>query len=324
MIFKFAIQAAAGVSIAFAAAFPATAAEFPDRPVRIVVPASAGGASDILARMIAKKVGDEWKQPLVVDNRPGASGLIGNDVVAKAAGDGHTALVGSTILAQAPALYPKLAYDVLEDLTPVTIIALSANALVVPADSPAKTLADFVKLVKANPKSYSFASNGNATTSHMQGLQLNKIASLDMVHVPFKGSAPQLQAVLAGEVNSAIIDLGSSKPQIVAGRVRALAVTGETRLKALPSVPTFKELGFQGFEGVGWIALMVPSATPKEIVAKYAQSVRTALQSPEVVAKIEEMGMGPIIISPEDFAKKLRSDINYWAGIVKEQGIKVD
>lgn len=324
MIFKFAIHAAAGVSMAFAAAFPATAAEFPDRPVRIVVPASAGGASDILARMIAKKVGDEWKQPLVVDNRPGASGLIGNDLVAKAAGDGYTALVGSTILAQAPALYPKLAYDVLEDLTPVTIIALSANALVVPADSPAKTLPDFIKLVKAHPKSYSFGSNGNATTSHMQGLRLNKIASLDMVHVPFKGSAPQLQAVLAGQVNSAIIDLGSSMPQIVAGRVRALAVTGETRQKALPNVPTFKELGVQGFEGVGWIALMVPVATPKEIVAKYAQSVRAALQSPEVVAKIEEMGMGPIIISPEDFAKKLRSDINYWAGIVKEQGIKLD
>jgi tripartite-type tricarboxylate transporter receptor subunit TctC len=310
--------------MAFAAAFPATAAEFPDHPVRIVVPASAGGASDILARMIAKKVGDEWRQPLVVDNRPGASGLIGNDMVAKAAGDGYTALVGSTILAQAPALYPKLAYDVLKDLTPVTIIALSANALIVPADSPAKTLPDFVKLVKANPKSYSFASNGNATTSHMQGFQLNKIASLDMVHVPFKGSAPQLQAVLAGEVNSAIIDLGSSKPQIVAGRVRALAVTGETRLKSLPNVPTFKELGFQGFESVGWFALMVPSATPKDIVAKYAQSVRTALQSPEVVAKIEEMGLGPISISPEDFAKKLRSDINYWAGIVKEQGIKLD
>jgi len=305
-------------------AISANAATFPDRPIKIIVPATAGGAADILARLLAKPLADDWKQAVVVDNRPGASGIIGIDQAAKSPADGYTALLGYTFLVQAPALYQNLPYDGYKDFIPIAQIAKSSNLFVVPASSPANTLAEFVQLVRSQPGRHSFGSNGNATTAHIQGVFLNKKTGMDLVHVPFKGSAPQLNALLGSQVSSAILDIGSARAHLTNGKFKVLAVTGEQRLKAVPNVPTFRELGYDGFEAVGWFGLFLPAGTPKEVVAKYAEEASRILRQPDVASKVDGLGLIPVNVGPEEFARTMKSDGDQWARMVKDGNIKLE
>jgi tripartite-type tricarboxylate transporter receptor subunit TctC len=243
--------------------------------------------------------------------------------VAKAQPDGHTVLIAITQIIQAPSLVAKLPYDVFKDLAPVTQIALSTIVLVVPEQQPIKSVKELVDYAKANPGK-PYGTFGNATTSHLYGELLKKVADIDMTHVPYRGSAPLTNDLLANTVNSAFQDLTTASAQIKAGKLRALAVGGEQRRKAMPDVPTMAELGYPGFEIEGWLGLFVPAATPKEIVAKLSEEFARIVASPEGVAGIETLSLVPVGGSAEDFDKALHRDLDKWADVVKQTGVKGD
>jgi tripartite-type tricarboxylate transporter receptor subunit TctC len=224
------------------------------------VPYPAGGATDTLARTIAQKLQEAWGQPALVENKPGASGTIGNQFVARAPADGQTILIAITALIQQPLLMDKLPYDPLADLVPVTQIARSPSLFAVPLDSPAKSLKEFVAMVKANPHKYNYGTYGAGTSSHIQGSLLNMQAGLDLVHVPFQGAAPLVTNLVGGQLASAFIDSATARPQLKS--IRPLAVTGTQRMRGLPDVPTFAELGYHSFDPYGWFGVFVPDPAP--------------------------------------------------------------
>src|SRR3954447_12148341 len=296
-------------------------ADYPNRRITFVVPYPAGGATDVSARLLANKLSETWKQPVIVENKSGAGGVVGNDYVAKAQADGYTVLIAITQIIQAPSLVAKLPYDVFKDLTPVTQVALSTIVLVVPEQQPFKSVKELVDYAKANPGK-PYGTFGNATTSHLYGELLKKVANIDMTHVPYRGSAPLTNDLLANTITLAFQDLTTASAQIKAGKLRPLAVGGEKRRKALPDVPTMAELGYPGFEIEGWLGVFVPAATPKEIVAKLSEELARIIASPEGVAGIETLSLVPVGGSAETFEKVLRRDYEKWADVVKATGVK--
>jgi len=307
---------------AFAFAAPAFAqGNYPSQPLKLVVPYPAGGATDALGRMIGQKLQEAWGQTTIVENKPGAGGTIGNQLVARAPADGHTILIGITALIQQPPLMEKLPYDPLKDFAPVTQIARSPSLFVVPLDSPAKSLKDFVAMVKAKPGTYNFGTYGAGTSAHIQGALLNMQAGIDLVHVPFQGSAPLLTNIIGSQVASAFIDSASARPQLKSMRV--LAVTGTQRMPSLPEVPTLAELGYHSFEPYGWFGAFVPAATPAPVVRKLSEEIDRILRLPEVAAKIEGLGLQQAGGKPEDFQKILRTDAAIYAKIIKEANIRL-
>ena len=316
-----ALLASIAVTALCASAHQASADSYPSRRITFVVPYPAGGATDVLARLLANKLQESWKQTVLVENKSGGGGVVGNDYVAKAQPDGHTVLVGITQIIQAPSLVAKLPYDVFKDLAPVTQISLSTIVLVVPEQQPIKSVKELVDYAKANPGK-PYGTFGNATTSHLYGELLKKVADVDMTHVPYRGSAPLTNDLLANTVNSAFVDLTTASAQIKAGKLRALAVGGEKRRTALPDVPTMAELGYPGFEIEGWLGVFVPAATPKEIVAKLSEELGRIIASPEGVAGIETLSLVPVGGSAEMFEKVLRRDYERWADVVKATGVK--
>jgi tripartite-type tricarboxylate transporter receptor subunit TctC len=256
-----------------------------------------------------------------VENKPGAAGTIGNNLVAKAPADGYTVLVGITALIQQPPMMENLPYDPLKDFAPVTMIARSPSMLAVPLDSPAKTLKDFVALVKANPGKYNFGSYGAGTSSHIQGALFNQQAGVDLVHVPFQGAAPLVTNLIGGQLSAAFVDSASARPHLA--RMRVLAVTGTQRLPALPDVPTFAELGYKSFEPYGWFGMLVPAATPAPIVQKLSDEVNRILKLPDIVARIEALGLWTAGNKPAEFAKTMRDDGAIYARIVKDANIRI-
>ena len=321
-----ATAAALLASIAIAAvcgsSHPATAADaYPSRRITFVVPYPAGGATDVLARLLANKLQESWKQAVVVENKSGGGGVVGNDYVAKAQPDGYTVLIAITQIIQAPSLVGKLPYDVFKDLTPVTQAGLSTIVLVVPEQQPIKSVKELVDYAKANPGK-PYGTFGNATTSHLYGELLKKVANIDMTHVPYRGSAPLTNDLLANTITSAFQDLTTASAQIKAGKLRPLAVGGEKRRKALPDVPTMAELGYPGFEIEGWLGVFVPAATPKEIVAKLSEELARIIASPEGIAGLETLSLVPVGGSAETFEKVLRRDYEKWADVAKATGVK--
>jgi tripartite-type tricarboxylate transporter receptor subunit TctC len=304
-----------------AAAIPAAAQDYPAQPVRIVVPYPAGGATDTLARTIATKLQEAWGQPVVVDNKPGASGAIGNDFVAKAAPDGYTALLGITAIVQLPAM-KKLPYDVMKDLRPLAQVASTNSAFVVPPSTPATSLKEFIALARAHKGKYDFGSYGVGTSSHIQGSLLNQQAGLDLQHVPYKGAAPLLQDLKGGQLTSAFIDMATLRPQIDGFKV--LAVTGTQRNRLLPNVPTFAEQGFHSFEPVGWFGLFMPAGVPAPVAKKFSAEVERILKLPDVAARIEGLGMQPGTLAGDDFGRLVRSDAQVYARIIKDANITLD
>ena len=300
----------------------AQAGTYPDRRITFVVPYQAGGATDVSARLLANKLSEAWKQPVVVENKSGAGGVVGNDYVAKAQPDGYTVLIAITQIIQAPSLVQKLPYDVFKDLAPVTQVALSTIVLTVPDAQPVKSVKELIDLAKANPGKMPYGSFGNATTSHLYGEVLKKKAGIDMTHVPYRGAAPLLNDLLANTVTAAFADLTTAGPHIKAGKVRALAVGGEKRRTQLPDVPTLAELGFSGFEAEGWVGVFVPAGTPKDIVQKLSAELARIIASPEGIAGLEAVSLMPVGGTAEAFEAALRRDYARWADVVKAVGVK--
>jgi tripartite-type tricarboxylate transporter receptor subunit TctC len=295
---------------------------YPAQPIKLVVPYPAGGATDTLARTIAQKLNEAWGQAVLVENKAGASGTIGNNLVAKAPADGYTALVAITALIQQPSLMDKLPYDPLKDFAPVTLIARSPSMLAVPLDSPARSLKEFVALVKANPGKLSFGSYGAGTSSHIQGSLLNQQAGLDLTHVPFAGAAPLLTNLVGGQIPAAFIDSASARPHLKS--IRPLAVTGTQRMHGLPDVPTFVELGYHSYEPYGWFGLFLPAGTPPAIVGRMSDEVNRILRLPDVTARIEALGLQVGGGKPEDLQQTLRTDAAIYAKIIKDANIRLN
>jgi len=311
-----------GAAAATALTSPARAqGSFPSQPIKMIVPYAPGGATDVLGRMMAQKLGEAWNATVLVENRPGAGGTIGNNIVAKAAPDGYTVLMAITAIIQQPTLM-NLPYDPLKDFSPITQVAKSPSMFVVPLNSPATTLKDFVTLVKANPGKYNFGSYGAGTSSHIQGALLNLQAGLDMVHVPFAGAAPLVTNMVGGQLTSAFIDTASARAHVKS--FRPLAVTGTQRMSYLPDVPSFKELGYQNFDPYGWFGLFLPPGTPAAIVNKYADESNRILKQPDVVSKVEGLGLFVGGGRPDEFAQLLRTDAGIYARIIKDGNIKIN
>lgn len=298
----------------------AQSAPYPSQPIKIIVPYPAGGATDTLARVLGQKLQEAWNAPTVVENRPGAGGTIGNNLVAKAAPDGYTVLLAITAIIQQPTLM-KLPYDPLKDFVPVIQVAKSPSMFVVPLGSPANSLKDFVALVKAQPGKFNYGTYGAGTSSHIQGALLNLQAGLDMVHVPFQGAAPLVNNMVGGQLTSAFIDSASARVHIKS--FKPLAVTGTQRMPLLPDVPSFKELGYHSYDPYGWFGLFLPPATPPAIVNKLSEEVNRILRLPDVVARIEGLGLWVGGGKPEEFGQIVKSDAALYAKIIKDANIQI-
>ena len=315
-----------------AAAMPAgaqqaqSAASYPSRTIRLVVPAAPGGGTDIIARLIAQGLTDSWGQTVVVDNRGGAGGIAGVTIVAKqSAADGHTMLLGSIgHLTFAPAIQRDLGYDPQKDLTPISLAAVQPFVVAATNSLPVKSVQELVTLAKSKPRSISYGSGGSGSASHL-GVELMMInGSFTMLHVPYKGSNPALTAVMGGEIQIAIAGLATVLPHSRAGKVRALAVTGSKRAQIAPEVPTVAESGIPGYQFDVWYGLVFPGGTPAAIVKKTNLEVVRLLKSPEVSSRFAGAGVEPITNTPEAFAKMIRDEIPNWHKVVKAAGIKVE
>ena len=311
-------------ALACTAVFGATAhaQTYPSKPIKMIVPYAAGGGVDAIARQLAKKTGEALGQSVTVDNRPGAGAIIGLDAVAKAPGDGYTILftAGSSINVN-PHVYKKLPYDPGKDLEPVVQAGNTPLVLLVSATNPAKTLAEFIAAAKAKPNSASFGSYGNGTTGHLLGTAFGKAASIDLLHVPFKGAAPAMTDLIGGNITSAIADLGSARGLLDGGKLRALAQTGAKRNPALPNVPTFTEAGQPSLEYMtGWLGVFVPAKTPKDVVDKLESAMSKTLQTPELKASMAELGYTATGLAGADFDKLVRTDTERWGKVVKDMG----
>jgi len=303
----------------------AFAQAYPTHSIRLVVPFPAGGTTDILARAAAQKLSESLGQAVVVDNRPGAAGNIGADLVAKSAPDGYTLLMGTVgTHAINPSLYAKMPYDHVKDFVPVVLVAGVPNVLAVYPPFPVNSVAELIALAKAKPGTINFASSGSGTSIHMSGELFKSMAGVDMTHVPYKGSAPALTDLMGGQVQIMFDNLPSALPLIKAGKLRAIAVTSLKRAPALPDVPTISESGLPGFEASSWFGVLAPAGTPSPIVAKINADVNKWLQSPEAREQMLAQGANAAGGTPEQFAAHIRAETEKWAKVVKASGAKAD
>jgi tripartite-type tricarboxylate transporter receptor subunit TctC len=302
----------------------ASTASFPDKPLRIVVTFTTGGAPDTLARILSEKLSTAWGQPVIVDNKPGAGGNTGADFVAKAPGDGYTIVVGTVGTHSInPSLYSKMPYDAVKDFSPITLLATTPNMLVINNDVPAKNLKDFIALGKKEGK-MTFASSGSGTSIHVSGELFKTMTGIDMVHVPYKGRATAIPDVLGGRVTMMFDNMPSSLQLVREGKLRALGVTSAQRSPAAPDIPTIAESGLPGFDAVSWFALFAPANTPKPIVDKWQTEVRRILKLPDVAKRLADNGLDAVGSTPEELAAYQKSEITKWAKVVKDSGAKAD
>ncbi len=304
---------------------PASAQSYPTKPIRLVVPFPAGGSLDVVARAIGQKLTEAWGQPVVIDNRPGAGGNIGADVVAKSAPDGYTILEGAlSTHAVNVSLYAKMPYDPVKDFAPITLVAVTPNVLVLNASFPVNSVPELLAYARSHPGKLSFGSGSNGSAGHLAGELFKTEAGVDMVHIPYKGGAPALQALLAGDTQLMFDNLANSEAQLKAGKLKALAVTTAKRSSLAPQLPTLSETGLPGFDIYTWWGFMAPAGTPPEIIAKWNAEVRRILATPEMKAFFAQQGAEPAADSPEQFAAMIKSEIAKYAKIVKQSGAKVD
>jgi tripartite-type tricarboxylate transporter receptor subunit TctC len=316
---------AAIAAIAITASSEAQTPAYPTKPIRLVVPFPPGGATDIIARAVAQKLGEAWGQSIVVDNRPGAGGNIGTELVAKAPPDGYTLEMGTVgTHAINASLYAKIPFDHVKDFAPIILVAGVPNVLEVTPSLPVNSVQELITYAKANPGKLNFASSGNGTSIHLSGELFKVMTGVQMTHVPYKGSAPAIQDLLSGQVQLMFDNLPPSLPQIKAGKLHALAVTSAARAPALPDVPTIAESGLPGFEASSWFGLLAPAGTPPAIIAKINAEVATWLASPEGKEKLASIGANAAGGSPDDFARHIQAETAKWAKVVKESGAKVD
>ena len=300
------------------------AQSFPSKPVKIIVPSTPGDGSDILARAIAQKLTERWGQPVLVENRPGAGGVVGTEAAARSPADGYTVIMGNAgSHAINQALYPKLSYDVVRDFAPITLVASAPNVFVVHPAVPARTVAEFIALAKKDPGKYSFASGGNGSSAHLNGEMLKSLAGIDMTHVPYKGSSPAITDVISGQVQLMIGNLPPILPHIKSGKVRALGVTTTTRFAATPEVPPVSET-VAGYESLAWFGLFAPVGTPKELLAKWHADSVAVLALPDIRERVAQLGFDVVGNTPEAYAALIRNDIAKWQRVVKASGARAD
>ena len=297
--------------------------DYPAKPIRLIVPYPAGGGTDTIARLIGTQLTQRWGQPVVVENKPGASGMLGNDIVAKAPGDGYTVLLGITAVVQIPALYKKVPYK-LADLAPVSQIAKSADLLMVPRSSGVTTLAQFVDKAKAAPGTMNYGTYGNATSSHMNGERFKQQAGIDLTHIPYQGSGPEMAALLGGQLTLAFVDATAAYPHIKSDKLNILAVTGSQRFPSLPNVPTMAESGYPGLEANGWFGVFLPASTPKAIVDKLGAEVAAIVKSPELNKRLTDMGLIAVGSLPDDFKTQVEKDAAHWKAVAEGAKISMD
>jgi tripartite-type tricarboxylate transporter receptor subunit TctC len=303
----------------------ARADDYPSRPIRFVVPYPAGGPLDTVARLLGQKVSESMKQPIIVDNRPGAGGNIGADFVAKSAPDGYTILMGAVAThAINPTLYSHIPYDPVADFVPVTQVASTPNVLVVNPSLPAKNVREFIAYAKANPGRLNFGSGSTGSAGHLAGELFKTMAGVDMTHVPYKGAGPAMQDLVAGRIQLMFDNLASSLGQVRAGKVRALAVTTAKRTSLAPELPTIAESGLPGFDINTWFGVFAPAKTPQPVVDRLYSEFTRALAMPDVRQKMIDLGAEPVGSKPAGFAAYIRSEKEKYARVIKASGAKVD
>ena len=291
---------------------------YPTRAVRVVVPFPPGGGTDIISRTVAQKLGETWGQPVIVDNRAGANGIIGTDVGAKAKPDGYTLLVVIATHAINPSLYRKLPYDTASDFVPITLMAQYPFILTIHPSLPPRTVKELIALAKGRPGQLSYASSGNGSGPHL-GFELFKsTARIDVVHIPYKGAGPANIDLISGQVQLMFNNFLAAMPQIKAGKLRVLAVTSAKRSQVMPDLPTMAEAGLPGFDVTGWYAVLAPAGTPQPIVNKIQTDVATALRVPALNARLSSEGAEPVGSTPQQFAKFLTDEIRKWTKVIAE------
>jgi tripartite-type tricarboxylate transporter receptor subunit TctC len=310
-------------AICLGAAWPAGAQQYPNRPIRLIVPSTPGGSVDTLARTIGPKLTERWGQQVVVDNRSGAGGAIAGELVAKSPPDGYLLLLGTIAsLATNISLQKKLPYDPVRDFAPVTLVATQNLMLVVHPSVPAKTVKELVRFAKSQPGKLSFASAGNGTGSHLSGELFKQVAGVDILHIPYKGVAPAMVDVISGQVAINFPSILSALPHVRSGRVRALAVTGAKRTRAAPELPTMQEAGIRDYESMTWYGIVAPAGTPQDIVAKLGSEVAAILRQPDIHERLSKEGADPVGSTPQEFGRFMQSEIEKWRKVIRAAGIR--
>ena len=317
-----------GVALAGALAMGSALAQaaWPERPVRVVVPFPASGATDLIARVVTQRVAQDLGQQLVVDNKPGAGGTIGSAEVAKAAPDGYTVLfTTSSTHAISPHLMPRLSYDATKDFTPVAHVADAPSVLLVTPSLPVKTVAELIGYAKANPGKLNYATSGNGTIVHLNSAAFSAQAGIDMTHVPYKGTALSIPDLITGQVHVLFDSLPTGMPHVAGGKVRALGVTSEKRSGLAPELPTLAESGLPGFSSVTWFGVYLPAGASPALVDRVHQAFTKAVQSPEVKASLAKLGVDPADVgTPAKFAAMVKTDSARWASVIRQRNIKVE
>ncbi|RJF95558.1 Bug family tripartite tricarboxylate transporter substrate binding protein [Noviherbaspirillum saxi] len=311
--------------VVLSTAFSVAAADvYPSKPIKWVVPFTPGGAMDTMARTLGEKMSQSMKQPIIIENRPGAGGVVGSTMVAKSEPDGYTMMIVSIGHAVNPSLYKKLSYDPIKDFEPVSLVGIVPNVLVVNPAVKAANVSDLVSLAKQQPGKLTFASAGSGTTIHLAGELFASMANIDILHVPYKGSAPAVTDLMGHQVDMMFDSVSSAKPYIDAGRLKPLAVTTSKRSSVLPNVPTVAEAGIKGYELSGWYAVFVPAKTPQPVVNRLNDELVKALKQADVKARFTQIGAEAVGSTPAELAKYLNSETAKWSEIVRARNIKAD
>jgi len=311
--------------LALVGAAPAAgAAGYPDHPVRMIVPFTPAGATDMLARLVGERLGAKLGQSVVIDNRAGAGGNVGAEIAARAAPDGYTLLMGpASIYAISATLYPRLGYDLAKDLTPVSLVANVPHVLLVNNDLPVKSVPELIQFAKKKPGELNIASQGSGTVSHLEAELLKHMAGIEMLHVPYRGSAPAILDLIGGRVHVMFDSIASALPHIRAGKLRAIAVASNTRSSLLPNMPTVAE-SLPGYSAHSWLGIFVPAGTPQSIVQRLQRDLVAAIDEPKTQARLVEAGFEPKSSTQEDFAKLVRDEMEKWRPVVKMSGATPD
>jgi len=306
------------------AAAPASAPAYPTKPVKLVVPYPPGGPTDIVARLVAQKLSDAMGQQFIIDNRPGAGGNPGAELVARSPADGYTLVVATTAHAINPSLFKNLGYSLSKDFAPVSQLTSGPLVIVANPQLPAKNVAELIALAKAKPGELNFASSGNGQSTHLSAELFAAMAGVKMNHIPYKGSAPALTDTMGGQTQLMFDTMLSAMPHVKAGKLKALAVTSAARSPVAPDVPTVAESGLPGYEAIAWNGLLAPAGTPPEVLARLSAELKKVLAAPDVKDKFEAQGFAASWNSPEDFGRFMTAEVDKWAKVVKTSGAKVD
>lgn len=307
---------------AFAA--PAVAQDYPSKPVRIVIPFPAGGTTDIIARLLGARLSKDWKQPVVIDNRPGGGANIGAEHAVRSPADGYTLLMASTAHSINASLYPRLAYDPVRDFAPVTLVAETAQVLVVHPSIPARTVRDLVALLKRRPGELAYSSAGNGSQPHLSAELFASMTGTRMLHVPYKGGPQAMTDLIAGHVALSFATAPSAVPNVRSGKVRALGVSTRARIPALPDVPTLAESGVPGYEAVGYFGMVAPAGTPAPVIERLNASVVAVLKDPVVRRSLSDQGAEPMTSTPAEYGALIRDEVAKWGRVVRESGARID